>query len=170
MNWTIPMQYTLNNIKICSPNFYLKQRKCFAIIKHNLHKTLDLLFIKAACRSLQHHLYCYILSPKWQLKRCLWCNGYHLRKRTELPKFKPWSRLFVFQVALVLVGKNIHSSFSLNRSQNSRAPFSFNLFLWQPVWEKKSFAFKPVNLHTKLTLCCLWLARWGSINAYICAN
>ena len=39
-----------------------------------------------------------------------WCNGYHLRKWTQRPKFKPWTKLFAFHFRAITLGKDVNSS------------------------------------------------------------
>ena len=36
---------------------------------------------------------------------CPWCNGYHCRKWTQRHKFKSWTRLIAFHIALIPLGK-----------------------------------------------------------------
>ena len=35
----------------------------------------------------------------------LWCNGYHRRKWTQRHKFKSWTRLIAFHIALIPLRK-----------------------------------------------------------------
>ena len=46
-------------------------------------------------------------------RRCLWCNGYRLRKWTRRHEFKSWTWLIAFLIALILFGKVWIPLFSL---------------------------------------------------------
>ena len=52
--------------------------------------------------------------------RCPWCNGYHYRKWTRRHEFKSWTRLIVFHIALIPLGKVWIQLFSLQLWVNSR--------------------------------------------------
>ena len=39
------------------------------------------------------------------LLRCPWCNGYRRRKWTRRHEFKSWTRLIVFHIAVIPLGK-----------------------------------------------------------------
>ena len=49
-----------------------------------------------------------------------WCNGYHLRKWTQWHKFKSWTGLIAFHIALILLEKVWIQLFSLQLWVNSR--------------------------------------------------
>ena len=46
-------------------------------------------------------------------RMCPWCNGYRPRKWTWRHKFKPWTRLITFHIALIPLGKVWIQLFSL---------------------------------------------------------
>ena len=49
----------------------------------------------------------------WFIGRCPWCNGYRHRKWTQRHKFKFWTRLIAFHIALIPFGKVCIQLFSL---------------------------------------------------------
>ena len=55
------------------------------------------------------------------VRRCPRCNGYRRRKRTRRHEFKSWTRLIVFYIALIPLGKVWIQLFSLKLWVNSRA-------------------------------------------------
>ena len=59
----------------------------------------------------------------------LWSNGYRRRKWTRPHKFKSWTRLIAFHIALIPLGKVWIHVFSLHLWVNSRTDW----FL-QPLW------------------------------------
>ena len=52
---------------------------------------------------------------------CPWCNGYRRRKWTRRHKFKSWTRLIAFHIALIPLGKVWIQLFSLQLWVNNRA-------------------------------------------------
>ena len=84
------------------------------------------------------------------LKR-LWCNGYRRKKWTQWPKFKSWTRLFVFHKALIHLGKVWFQLFSLLLWVNSRADLT--LYPFYGNWsKKKNSEFKPIKVRLKIDL------------------
>ena len=57
---------------------------------------------------------------KFQLWRCLWCNGYRHSKWTRWHEFNSWIRLIAFHIALIPLGKVWIQLFSLQLWVNSR--------------------------------------------------
>ena len=66
---------------------------------------------------------------KFQKWRCPWCNGYRRKKWTRRHEFKSSTKLIVFHIALIPLGKLWIQLFSLQLWVNSRADW----FL-QPWW------------------------------------
>ena len=54
-------------------------------------------------------------------RRCPWCNGYHRRKWTRRYKFKFWTKLIAFHIALIPLGKVWIQLFSLQLWVNRMA-------------------------------------------------
>ena len=54
-------------------------------------------------------------------RRCPWCNGYRRWKWTRWHEFKSWTRLNVFHIELIPLGKVWIQLFSLQLWVNSRA-------------------------------------------------
>ena len=59
-------------------------------------------------------------SDKSHKRRCLWCNVYRRRKWTQWHKFKSWTRLIAFHIALIPLGKVWIQLFSFQLWVNSR--------------------------------------------------
>ena len=78
-----------------------------------------------------------IIATSW---RCLWCNGYRRRKRTRRYKFKSWTRLIAFHIALIPLGKVWIQLFSLQLWVNSWADC-----VLQPWWGNLSRRRKTLN-------------------------
>ena len=72
--------------------------------------------------------------------RCLWCNGYRRRKWTQRHKFKSWTWLTAFHIALIPLGKVWIQLFSLQLWVNSRADW-----VLQPWWGNQSRSRKTLN-------------------------
>ena len=72
--------------------------------------------------------------------RCLWCNGYRRRKWTRWNKFKSWTKLIAFHIALIPLGKVWIQLFSLQLWVNSRTDW-----VLQPWWGNKSTRRKTLN-------------------------
>ena len=82
------------------------------------------------------YIYIYINTHAYMYKYiyiytqvCLWCNGYCHRKWTWWHKFKSWTRLIAFHVALIPLGKVGIQLFSLQLWVNSRTDW-----VLQPWW------------------------------------
>ena len=56
-----------------------------------------------------------------------WCNGYRRRKWTRRHKFKSWTRLVAFHIALIPLEKVWIQLFSFQQWVNSRADWFFSL-------------------------------------------
>ena len=59
--------------------------------------------------------------------KCLWCNGYRHRKWIRRHKFKSWTRLIAFHIALIPLGKAWIQVFSFRLWVNSWADWFFSL-------------------------------------------
>ena len=95
---------------------YLKINKQIKI-KRNIH----------ACH-ISFALYIIIIiisSSRW----CPWGNGYRRRKWTRRDEFKAWTRLIVFHIALIPLGKVWIRLFSLQLWVNSKTDW-----VLQPWW------------------------------------
>ena len=77
--------------------------------------------------SLTHHRNINLFENKvWEIylykeRRYPWCNGYRRRKWTQWHKFKSWTRLIAFHIALIPLEKEWIQLFSLQLWVNSRA-------------------------------------------------
>ena len=61
------------------------------------------------------------------INRFPWCNGYRRRKWTRRQKFKSWTRLIAFHIALIPLGKVWIQLFSLQLWVNSRTDWVLQL-------------------------------------------
>ena len=91
------------------------------------HKMYSILNIQGstttlnACTKMSGNLLNYTTYTKWIYFMCPWCNGYRPRKWTRRHKFKSWTRLIAFHIALIPLGKVWIQLFSLQLWVNSRA-------------------------------------------------
>ena len=73
----------------------------------------------------------YNIKINWTtITRCPWCNGYRRRKCTRRRKFKSWTRLIAFNIALIPLGKVWIQLFSLQLWVNNRTDY-----VLQPWWD-----------------------------------
>ena len=72
--------------------------------------------------------------------RCPWCNGYHRWKWTRRHKFKSWTRLIAFHIALIPLGKVWIQIFYLQVWVNSRTDWVLH-----PWWGNKIRRRKSLN-------------------------
>ena len=77
------------------------------------------------------------LKVQW---RCLWCNGYRRRKWTRRHKFKSWTRLITFNIALIPLWKVWIQLFSFQLWLNSNA-----YWVLQSWWDNLSRRRKTLN-------------------------
>ena len=93
--------------------------------------------------------------------RCLWCNVCAHRKWTWLPKFKSWTRLFVFRIMLVPLGKLWIQLFSFHLWVNNRADW-----VLQPWFSYQSIRTKTLNSnHLKIPL-----KNWPCVTSCWCGK
>ena len=85
------------------------------------------------------------------IRRCPGCNGYYHRRWTWWHKFKSWTRLIAFHIALMPLGKVWIQLFSLQLWINSRADWVLQFGEATGLGEGKS-EFKPVKLRLKIDL------------------
>ena len=78
-------------------------------------------FPNTFCPTLGHHQGRIYYKGKDLLQKCPWCNGYRHRKWTQWHEFKSWTRLIIFYIALIPLGKVWIQLFSLQLWVNSRA-------------------------------------------------
>ena len=69
-----------------------------------------------------------------------WYVCYRHRKRTWRPVFKSWTKLFVFQIRLILLGKGYIQQFFFQKWVNSRADWLLNR-----SWRRKTLNLNPLN-------------------------
>ena len=79
------------NVPNIGANYKLKELEDKPLLKENP---------KEGSSSVTHYRYYSLL-----LGRCPWCNGYRSRKWTRRHESKSWTRLIVFHIALIPLGK-----------------------------------------------------------------
>ena len=103
------------------------------------------------------------LDWTWKLRH-LWCNGYHCGKWTQRSKFKTWTRLFAFHIALIHLGKVLIQLFSFQLWVNEGGRLGSLILLWQPlkvVLDYSRQVYLHIHIHTSMH-------KSNNIYVYIC--